>query len=104
MRGTRIVGLVALVLAGGALTAGCGGDTSAGCAGKHSCQLSVSDGGSLTLDGQKLTVEHLDDNTVTFGSHGIDLTLSRNTDLSFGRYHLHFGGTAGSSVSIDVSQ
>jgi predicted small secreted protein len=101
----RMVFVVALVLAGGLLTAGCDTDASAGCgAHKGECQVSLSDGGSLSLDGQKLTVERLDHDTVTFDAHGIDLTLSRSTDLSFGRYHLHFGGTTGSSVSIDVSQ
>ncbi|QMU70732.1 hypothetical protein [Streptacidiphilus sp. P02-A3a] len=99
----RLVSVIALVLACGGLTAGCTGDASAGCA-SGDCHLSLSEGGSLTLDGQKLTVKRLDDDTVTFDSHGIDLTLSRSTDLSFGRYHLHFGGTDGSSVKIDVSQ
>ncbi|MBC3839804.1 hypothetical protein GXW82_04815 [Streptacidiphilus sp. 4-A2] len=98
----RTAALIALVLAGGGLVAGCTDSAGAGCA-TGTCQVSLSEGGSLTLDGQKLTVAHLDHNTITFDTHGIDLTLNRSTDLSFGRYHLHLGGSAGSSVSVDVT-
>jgi len=103
----RTMSVIALLLVGGGLTADCSGSgsgsSSADCA-SGTCQLSLAEGGSLTLDGQKLTVKRLDDNTVTFDTHGIDLTLSRSTDLSFGRYHIHFGGSDGSSVSVDVSR
>ena len=104
----RTMSVIALLLVGGGLTAGCtgsgsGSSGSADCA-TGTCHLSLAEGGSLTLDGQKLTVKRLDDNTVTFDAHGIDLAPSRSTDLSFGRYHIHFGGSDGSSVSVDVSK
>lgn len=99
----RLVSVAVLMLLGGGLLAGCDEDPSLGC-GSNTCHMSLSEGGSLTLDGQKLTVKRLDDNQVTFDSHGFDLTLSKATDISFAGYHLHFGGSSGSSVNIDVSK
>ncbi|QMU78129.1 hypothetical protein GXW83_22945 [Streptacidiphilus sp. PB12-B1b] len=99
----RTVLVLALLLAGCGGVAGCADHTSAGC-GSNSCHLDLSDGDSFTLDGVKFTVDRVDDTEITFGSHGVSLTLKKSTDLSIGRYHLHLGDDNGSSAGVDITK
>ncbi len=98
----RALAVAVLMAASAGLTAGCS-DADASCK-TGNCRLTLTDGGSLTLDGQTLTVKRIDDDHITFDSHGVDLTLSRTTELAFGRYHLTFGRVDGGSATVDVSK
>lgn len=95
--------LFGMVLVGGGAIAGCSDSGDAGCA-SSTCHLTLKEGESLTLNGQKFTIDRIDDDHVTFDSHGVSFVLNKNTDLGLGRYHLHLGGINGASASVDMTK
>ena len=95
--------LFGMVLLGAGAVAGCSGSGDAGCA-DSTCHLTLKEGESLTLNGQKFTIDRIDDDHVTFDSHGVSFVLNKNTDLGLGRYHLHLGGINGASASVDMTK
>lgn len=81
--------------------ASCSDDSTAAC-GSGTCNLNLKLGGSTTLGGQKLTVTHLDHDSVTLTSHGVSFHLHRGLKLDLGRYHLRLTSTQGSSAHLSV--
>lgn len=70
---------------------------------QKSCHLKLSEGGSMSLNGQKFSVEHIDAGQVVFGADGFNLVLSKGTDLHIGSFDVHLGDTSGNSANVDVT-
>ncbi|MCX4745812.1 hypothetical protein OG455_09795 [Kitasatospora sp. NBC_01287] len=66
------------------------------------CHLDVHDGSSVTIAGQKLSVEAIDGNSVKLDSHGVTITLSKDVSVGIGRYHLHLEKVESGSADITV--
>jgi hypothetical protein len=107
MRNMRVARWVPaqLVIAAAVLgLVGCGADdTDIGCS-KSVCHLHLKEGGSLTLAGQKFSIEKVDDDSITLAADHFGLTLKKGLSVGFGKYHLTMGQTDDGSASVDVKQ
>ncbi|MGW3994747.1 hypothetical protein ACWEF6_14795 [Amycolatopsis sp. NPDC004772] len=83
--------------------AGCDHLIDLGCA-ERSCHFNLVSGGKVDLGGQELAVEKVDNNSVTFLSNGISVSLFQGVDLDFLGYHLHLGEIRGGEASLDVTR
>ncbi|NBH09944.1 hypothetical protein [Amycolatopsis sp. SID8362] len=101
MRRGIVVCLFALVTAFS--VAGCDHLIDLGC-GDRSCHFNLTSGGKVDLGGQELQVQKVDNNSVTFLSNGISVSLFQGVDIDFLGYHLHLGEIRGGEASLDVTR
>lgn len=101
MRRTIVVCLFAVVTS--LSVAGCDHLVDLGCA-ERSCHFNLVSGGKVDLGGQELKVQKMDNNSVTFLSNGISVSLFQGVDLDFLGYHLHLGEIRGGEASLDVTR
>jgi hypothetical protein len=83
--------------------AGCDHFVDLGCA-ERSCHFNLVSGGKVDLGGQELKVQKMDNNSVTFLSNGLSVSLFQGVDLDFLGYHLHLGEIRGGEASLDVTR
>lgn len=67
-----------------------------------SCTVHVRSGTELHFKNLKLDVEDVSDHTVTLGSHGVHLKLSKNFDLRLGGHGLHLVAANDDSADIEI--
>ena len=101
MRRTIVVCLFAVVTS--LSMTGCDHLIDLGCA-ERSCHFNLVSGGKVDLGGQELAVQKVDNNSVTFLSNGISVSLFQGVDLDFLGYHLHLGEIRGGEASLDVTR
>ncbi|WP_410615066.1 hypothetical protein [Amycolatopsis sp. lyj-109] len=101
MRRTIVVCLFAVVTS--LSVTGCDHLIDLGCA-ERSCHFNLVSGGKVDLGGQELKVQKMDNNSVTFLSNGISVSLFQGVDLDFLGYHLHLGEIRGGEASLDVTR
>ncbi|MEU7787596.1 MULTISPECIES: hypothetical protein [unclassified Amycolatopsis] len=101
MRRGIVVCLFALVTSFS--VAGCDHLIDLGCA-DRSCHFNLVSGGKVDLGGQELEVQKVDNNSVTFLSNGISVSLFQGVDINFLGYHLHLGEIRGGEASLDVTR
>nr|AUO14862.1 hypothetical protein [Amycolatopsis sp.] len=82
---------------------GCDHFVDLGCA-ERSCHFNLVSGGKVDLGGQELKVQKMDNNSVTFLTDGISVSLFQGVDLDFLGYHLHLGEIRGGEASLDVTR
>ena len=101
MRRTIVVCLFAVVTS--LSVTGCDHLIDLGCA-ERACHFNLISGGKVDLGGQELAVQKVDNNSVTFLSNGISVSLFQGVDLDFLGYHLHLGEIRGGEASLDVTR
>lgn len=92
-----------LVLSPALAVSGCGVPDSADsrCA-KESCTIHVHSGMSIELENLRLSVKEVDDSSVTFGSHGVSLKVSKGLDLRFGGHRIHLVASSDGTADLRI--
>jgi hypothetical protein len=92
-----------LVLATALAVSGCGvpDRVDSRCAGE-SCTVHVHSGSSIDLENLKLSVTEVGDSSVTLGSHGVSVKVSKDLDLRFAGHRFHLVAASNGTAELQI--